>query len=213
MQVNFNPSVNQARPQFKALKSIKFEGEALQNCARAQKELLTILDHPNIKKIFQKYDGEVLFKDYQVFKPHHQKKLAYSIYIFDNLSKKFSKIKQEYLEKVKKENLSRDIFEGIKSDEYEPDYSFCHLGRSVTLHYVFDDILEKSKLLSEYAKEELEDPKKNELLDWYIEHNEEMIRSRFASALERALKLQKDNIDEVTAKDDVANKLKELLGE
>lgn len=213
MQVNFNPSINQSRPNFKALKAVKFEGEALQNCARAQKELLTILDHPNIKKIFQKYDGEVLFKDYQVFKTQHQKKLAYSIYIFDNLSEKFSKIKQEYLEKAKKENLSSDIFEGIKSDEYESDYSFCHLGRSVRLNDIFDDILEKSKLLSEYAKEELEDPKKNELLDWHIEHNEEMIRSRFASALERALKLQKDNIDEVTAKDDVANKLKELLGE
>ena len=81
------------------------------------------------------------------------------------------------------------------------------------MHYVFDDILEKSKLLSEYAKKELEDPEKNELLDWHIKHKEEKIRSRFASALERALKLQKDNIDEVTAKDDVANKLKELLGE
>ena len=213
MQVNFNPSINQSRPNFKALKAVKFEGEALQNCARAQKELLTIFDHPKLKSLFEKYDGEVIFRDYQVFNPHHQKKLAYSIYIFDNLSEKFSKIKQEYLEKAKKENLSRDIFEGIKSDEYEPDYSFCLFGRNVTLHYVFDDILEKSKLLSEYAKKELEDPEKNELLDWHIEHKEEKIRSRFASALERALKLQKDNIDEVTAKDDVANKLKELLGE
>lgn len=214
MQVNFNPSVNQARPQFKALKSIKYEGEALQNCARAQKELLTIFDHPNIKKLFQNFDGSVVFKSYEEFPNGYPvKQLGFSIDIFDNFSETFSKIKQEYLEKAKKANVSSDRFERIDFYGNTPDHKYPYLYGWITLLYDNSDIFEKSQETSKYIKKEMNDSEKyNEIFTNHLVENEQQIRNEFDYALNRELKLQKDKRDEIQAKDDVANKLKELLG-
>ncbi|MBQ7764267.1 hypothetical protein IJ384_02735 [bacterium] len=215
MQVNFNPSVNQSRPQFKALKGIKIEGEALQNCARAQKELLTIFEHPNIKKLFQKYDGEVVFRSYVGSKNSYPvKQLEFSIDLFDNFSKTFSKIKQEYLEKAKKANVSTDRFERIDLYGNTPDHKYPYLYGWTTLLCNNSDIFEKSQETSEYIKKEMNNSEKyNEIFTNHLVENEQKIRNEFDYALNIELKLQKDKRDEIQAVDDVANKLKELLGE
>ncbi len=215
MQVNFNPSVNQSRPNFKALKAVKFEGKVIQNCARAQKELLTIFDHPNIRKLFQNFDGEVIFKTSVIHNnPVPVNKLSFSINIFDNFSENFSKIKQEYFEKAKKAKVSSNIFEGIDFYENRPDHTLTYLYDFVAFSFDDSDILKTSQKTSKLVKEKMNNPEEyNKKLTMDIKENEQKIRSAFASVLKKEFKLRKDNIDEIQAKDDVANKLKELLGE
>ena len=214
MQVNLNPSVNQVRPNFKALKSVKFEGEALQNCARAQKELLTIFDHPKLKSLFKKYDAQVLFDD-SYYKPHNA--FPYCTFcqidIFGCHEKEFSKMKSKYIDKAKEAKVSTDR---IKNAIYPfaPSrtiyLSKSAIGGIVDRKDLYTRCQEIVKSVNDaLGSADGEDVVLNEILDEYKGN----INIFFDKILKEEIKLKKESYEEVIAKNEVANKLKELLGE
>ena len=214
MQVNFNPSVGQSRPNFKALKSIKFEGEALQNCARAQKELLTIFDHPKLKNLFKKYDGQVLFIDKVKNLSAYSHTLSCQIEIFGCQEKEFSKMKSKYIAKAKEANVSTNR---IKNAIYPyPQSKTVYLCKSAWQDITdkIKDVYIRSQGVVKSVNETLgsadgEDVILNKILNEYKGN----INIFFDKILKEEIKLKKESYEEVIAKDEVANKLKELLGE
>ena len=215
MQVNLNPSVNQVRPNFKALKSIEFVGDGLQKSKRAQKELLTIFDHPKLKSLFKKYDGKVVFKDEVVPKDRYghgfvtDYVISCQIEIFGCAKKVFSKIKSEYLDKTKNENVSTDIIKKA-SNPFEEATVYLNERERVLISN-FDDTV---KNVSENVKKKLGEVNDEDLiLEKIIEEYDWRTRHYLDNTLRNEIKRKKMIDEETTAKHDVANKLKELLGE
>jgi hypothetical protein len=210
MQISLNSSINQPKQNFKALKSIKFDGKALENSYRAQKELLTILEQPNIKKVCEKFDSFVEFGRYYDYR-YSDFNLYCEINVRDNIRDIFSRIKQEYIEKAKNMNVSSEKFEDIKFTEDHPKYSYDYLRCHIYQPYG-EDIVVTSKRLSETVKKEMNNPEKyNKELTDFQNNVESGIRRTFDNILKEEIKSLSDKNEEALAQKEISNKLKELL--
>jgi hypothetical protein len=206
MQISLNSSINQPKQNFKALKSIKFDGKALESNYRAQKELLTILEQPNIKKVCEKFDSFVEFGRYYSYR-HSDFNLYCVINVKDNFRDIFSRFKQEYIEKAKNMNVSSEKFEDIKFTEDHPKFSCGYLNCHI-YHPYGEDLVVTSKRLSETVKKEVNNPEK---LTDFQNNVESGIRRIFDNILKEEIKSLSDKNEEALAQKEVSNKLEELL--
>ncbi len=205
MQININS--NQPKPSFKALKAIKFDGKALQNSSRAQNELLTVLEHPHIQNLCKENDVQVEFCNYYNSR-YDCNRIYCKISVLDNISEKVSKIKEKSIDKANAMGVSSSKLEGIKFNE---DGSYTYLNKDIYRPYA-QDIVESSKCLAESVEKEMNNPQKydEDLMKSRIDV-ETWLESFFDKIIKEDIESRKIENDEILAKQNVSNKLKELL--
>ena len=211
MQVNFNPSVNQSSPQFGKLKAIRFtpadDVDLLRSSYSAKKKLLEICDLPMIKKIFEKFNGEILFSaskvDNRYIQDHGMVNVKASI-LLDINDSEFEKIKKTYKDRAFEETLDYVSFDSIrKSNQVSVGLGYIktkngnieNMVKNLVNKIKNNKSLELKNVEQEYATQT------SKHLKWYKEDCERCLRDLIPTVYG----------DSGEGKDLVVAKIKELL--
>ena len=126
MLVNMN--IQPSTTQFKALKSIKFEGPILTENIKAKRNLLKISENKNIKNLFKKYDGEIIFESAILGSKPTRGYIGYAINLFQDFKNDLTKVKDTYIQKAKNKNLPTEELENITTEKFDRNNSFRFMG-------------------------------------------------------------------------------------